>query len=74
MGTWYEYHALPSVEHVVYYGIFAVHSRHIKQRPLESYLRFMDELSDGSNVEVGHYMERSWVSIFHPLEAKHLQV
>ena len=69
-GKWYQAH-FPNVDVQVacFYGIFAVAREHIRQHPLSYYQNFLDQLSSGSNPEVGHYMERSWAALFYPYQS-----
>lgn len=64
---WYEHH-FPNlnVEYVVFRGIFAVSRQHIHNRPVEFYMKLLKQLEGHTNPEVGHYIERSWIAIFHP--------
>ena len=66
-GKWYEnkFGSL-NTQYVLYTGIFAVAKEDILQHPVSYYRQFLDELSVGSNPEVGHYVERSWQAIFNP--------
>jgi hypothetical protein len=54
-------------EYVAYGGVFAVSKAHIHHRKLESYKELLDEFPQHSNPEVGHYFERVWLTIFHPI-------
>jgi hypothetical protein len=67
-GRWFEKH-FPGVMvyKAVYSGVFAVSRKHIHQHPKSYYQTFLNELEGHSNPEVGHYIERSWVAIFHPI-------
>jgi hypothetical protein len=67
-GKWFD-NKFPDVdiEYIPYSGIIAISKEHILQHPRSYYERLMDELSYSSNPEVGHYFERSWVAVFHPL-------
>ena len=40
----------------------------IIQHPRSYYEKFIQELNKSSNPEVGHYFERAWVAIFHPMK------
>ena len=40
---------------------------HIHQRTLDSYIDLYKFLNTHPNPEVGHYFERSWVAVFHPV-------
>lgn len=53
-------------EYIAYNSIFAVSRADILQRPREFYMNLLDELNYMENPETGHYMERSWLSIFRP--------
>lgn len=71
-GKWYEnqFDDIGKIEYVCYGGILSAHSKHIKHRPRSFYRNLLTQLSKGDNVEVGHYVERSWLAIFHPVPAK----
>ena len=68
-GKWFEYH-FPGVvtSKAVYAGVFAVSKKHIHQHPISYYERFLKQLEGHPNPEVGHYLERSWVALFSPIE------
>lgn len=67
-GKWFEHHFGNNVvKFVTYYGINAIAKKHILQHPKEYYQNFLDELSVASNPEVGHYIERSYCALFHPM-------
>jgi hypothetical protein len=51
----------------IYYGIFSISKKDIIQHPKTRYETLIKDLSDHSNPEVGHYFERSWCVVFHPL-------
>ena len=66
-GKWYDHNFSGiKLEFVSYVGIFAVSKLHILQRTKEEYMKLIGYL-ETSNPESGHYMERSWVSVFHPV-------
>ena len=68
-GKWYDSHFKDIYIHMVsYLGIFAVSKKHILQHSKSYYENLVTELSNSSNPEVGHYFERSWCAVFHPLE------
>ena len=73
-GAWYDAH-FPGIQTqvVCYYGIFAVSRDHIRQHPKAYYHALLDQLSVGSNPEVGHYMERSWGALFNHIQ-KHVSI
>lgn len=66
-GKWYEANFSHEVEYITYAGILAVSKAHIVQNPKEHYEKFVKQLEGSSNPEVGHYTERSWAAIFHPI-------
>ena len=70
-GKWYEIHFpnnTPDLYFYSYNGIIAVSRRDIHGHPTSHYEKFLRQLQNTSNPEAGHYVERSWVSIFHPYE------
>jgi len=70
LGRWLDQH-LPDRPLPVYtfYSVFAVHSRHVVQHPLDLYQRLLATVDDHSNPEAGHYLERSWSGLFYPYPA-----
>jgi hypothetical protein len=65
---WYEkFFKGINLEHVAYGGVFAVSKQHIHHRKEESYKELLNEFPQHSNPEVGHYFERTWLGIFHPV-------
>jgi hypothetical protein len=68
-GEWYKAHFGDKITtKYAYYGIFAVHKKHILQHPVEYYKDLIKELEVSSNPEVGHYFERAWGAVFGPLD------
>jgi len=67
-GKWYE-SLFPGIKitHVAYGGVFAVSKKHIHNRKRDFYKKLVDMFPEHSNPEVGHYMERAWLSVFHPV-------
>ena len=67
-GKWYE-HFFPSISiHMInYLGIFSVSREHIHNRSLSSYKELINTFPDHPNAEVGHYFERAWPAVFHPI-------
>ena len=49
-------------------GIFSIDKRDIIQHPKSYYENLIKDLNTHSNPEVGHYYERSWAAVFHPLK------
>ena len=67
-GRWYhEMFGNLKIHHVAFGGIFSVDKEDIRNRPITFYENLLDQLNQDSNPEVGHYVERSWAAIFHPL-------
>lgn len=67
-GKWFETR-FPGINvfKIVFAGVFAVSRVHIYQHPKSYYERLIKELEGHPNPEVGHYFERSWLAIFHPI-------
>lgn len=65
-GKWFEHHF--SKEKQIYgfwyMGIFAATRDRIQRHPIEVYQRLIREVETHSNPEVGHYIERTWFSLF----------
>ena len=57
---------------LIYYGIFSIDRNDIIQHPVSRYEFLIKDLSSHSNPEVGHYIERSWCAIFHPIKNTHI--
>jgi hypothetical protein len=55
------------IEHVSYYGIFSVNKKEILQHPKSYYEDLIKDLETSSNPEAGHFFERSWAAVFHPM-------
>jgi hypothetical protein len=74
-GKWYEKHFGDLfIQYVSFYGIFGVNRKHIIQHPKSYYENLLNEFTDSSNPEVGHYFERSWVAMFSPMpDAKFIE-
>jgi hypothetical protein len=68
-GRWYEYH-FPEIKlkYITYGGIFSISRRDVHNNSKLFYKNLLDELSGSANPEVGHYIERSWYSIFYPIK------
>jgi hypothetical protein len=56
------------VSSISYFGVFSVAKNDILQHPLGYYEKLEAQLSTSSNPEVGHYFERSWAAVFHPMQ------
>lgn len=55
------------VNGTTYNGIFAVSREHIHHQSREFYEGLLGYVDHSSNPEAGHYIERSWMAIFHPI-------
>jgi hypothetical protein len=55
------------IEHVSYYGIFSVNKKEILQHPKSYYENLIKDLETSSNPEAGHFFERAWAAVFHPM-------
>ena len=67
-GLWFEnIFGNIKINCLIYYGIFSIDKNDIKQHSKTRYESLIKDLSDHSNPEVGHYFERSWCAVFHPL-------
>lgn len=49
---------------VCFSGIFAASRSSIRKSSLQIYTKLHEELSMGDSLEAGHYLERSWYSLF----------
>lgn len=70
-GRWYDalFNGI-EIEYVAYGGVFAVSRAHIHHRTQNMYKQLLDHFPQHSNPEVGHYFERVWLAIFHPVPKK----
>lgn len=67
-GKWYKYlFGNITANWFTYWGIFSISKHDILQHPKKRYELLTDILSRSSNPESGHYIERSWSVIFHPI-------
>jgi len=67
-NDWYK-EIFPNVKinFICYMGIFAVSKKHILQHPKKYYENLILFLNNHSNPECGHYFERAWIAVFHPI-------
>lgn len=71
--TWYEkVFGDLDVYHITFYGLFAVSKKHIHNRHIDFYNNLIQYLNTHHNPEVGHYIERAWIAIFHPIDESRL--
>ena len=69
-GRWYKYFfGNKNVKIFCMFGIFSIHKLDIIKHDINYYIQLLNTVSGHSNPEVGHYIERSWGAIFHPLVA-----
>ena len=50
--------------------MFAIAAEHILQNSVRHFEALLNEVSQHSNPETGHYLERSWAAVFHPLPSE----
>lgn len=67
-GKWFEANFGDiTVDRFVRGGIFSIAKADILHHPREYYEKLLAQLSTSSNPEAGHYIERSWAAVFHPM-------
>lgn len=67
-GKWFLYHfGNITVKHWCIHGIFSVSQKDIIKHNISRYQQLLGAVGRHSNPEVGHYIERSWAALFHPL-------
>jgi hypothetical protein len=67
-GKWFEARFGDiDAQYAPYGGVFSIAMEDIIQHPITRYQELIKELQVSSNPEVGHYYERSWSAVFHPL-------
>lgn len=67
-GKWFNYHfGNILVNYWCIHGIFSIHKLDIIKHNIIRYKKLLNAVERHSNPEVGHYIERSWAAIFHPL-------
>ena len=68
-GKWYDTH-FPGIDiqYASHLGILGISKDHILQHKKSYYENLIQEFDNSSNPEVGHYFERSWNAVFHPLD------
>lgn len=74
-GKWYNKH-FPNLNifHASYAAVMAISKEHIRQHPKSYYETLIKELEGSPNPEVGHYFERAWIAVFHPIPEECLYV
>lgn len=69
-GKWYQhFFGNTIVQKYCFLGIFSINKLDIIKHDINRYKQLLNAVSRHSNPEVGHYIERSWGAIFHPLIA-----
>jgi hypothetical protein len=69
-GKWYKhFFGNIIVQKYCYMGIFSINKLDIIKHDVSRFQQLLNAVSRHSNPEVGHYIERSWAAIFHPLVA-----
>lgn len=67
-GNWYRiFFGKEDTPIYTYWGIFSIHRNDIIQHDVNRYGILLSTVSTHSNPEAGHYIERSWGKIFHPM-------
>jgi len=67
-GKWYtHFFGDLVVRDVSYNGILAVSREAVHNRPVAFYESLEQEMRAHANPEAGHYLERSWAAVFHPV-------
>lgn len=68
-GSWFKYYfGNKTVKLFCYWSVFSIDKRDILQHPITRYIILLNQVNQHSNPEVGHYLERSWCAIFHPMK------
>ena len=69
-GKWYKhFFGNTIVQKYCFMGIFSINKLDVIKHDITRYQQLLNAVSSHSNPEVGHYIERSWAAIFHPLVA-----
>jgi Protein of unknown function (DUF3431) len=68
LGPWLD-HYLPGtpLPMLTYGAIFAVSNGLILQHPVSRYQKLLETVNTAPDMETGHYIERVWTAIFHPI-------
>lgn len=71
-GKWYKYNFNDTnMKYLNLVGIFSISKYDIIKNSKDYYYHHIKNLEGLNNPEVGHYYERSWAALFHPLENTH---
>jgi hypothetical protein len=69
LGKWYEKFFGDNITTCFsHHAIFAMSKKDILKHPRGYYEKLIKELDDHFNPETGHYFERTWEAVFHPLD------
>lgn len=72
-GAWYDHiFGDLQIQHICYSGIFSVSRSAIHNRNVDFYKNLISYVNTDNNPEAGHYIERSWIAIFHPIDNSRL--
>lgn len=67
-GKWFNFHfGNIYVKYYTYYAIFSIQKADIIKHDINRYKKLLAGVEIHSNPEVGHFLERSWAAVFHPL-------
>jgi len=70
-GKWYNnFFKDKNTDCITYMGIFAVSKKDILKNSKDFYISLINEVNTHPNPEAGHYIERSWGTIFSPLDPR----
>lgn len=68
-GEWYDHiFGDLKIQHICYLGILCVSRSAIRNRDVDFYDNIISYVNTHNNPEAGHYIERSWIAIFHPVD------
>jgi hypothetical protein len=56
-----------NINYSTYFGIFSASKQHILNRKKDFYEKLIEYVNKDKNEECAHYIERSYIAIFHPL-------
>ncbi len=69
-GEWIK-HYFPNGEKntcIAWHVLSGISNEHIWRKPVSYYEQFYNQVAGHNNPETGHYIERAWDAIFHPLD------
>lgn len=72
-GAWYDnIFGDLKIQYICYLGILSVSKLTIYNRKVDFYKNLISYINTHNNPEAGHYIERSWIAIFHPIDESRL--